>query len=129
MTSPEILEWVKTIGGLICSYPMATIFAIFIFRKPILDLMKRFASPDITKAEFGPVKFERELGELAEKGKQAVDNMSQLNLLMAESRLLELEITEGNFGAVFSKEQREKMREHIESLRKLTEIKLQSKNK
>ena len=40
---------------------------------------------------------------------------------MAESRLLELEITEGNFGAVFTKEQRQRMQNHIDKLRKLTE--------
>ena len=39
---------------------------------------------------------------------------------MAESRLLELEITEGNFGTVFSAEQRKRMNAQIEELRKLT---------
>lgn len=39
---------------------------------------------------------------------------------MAESRLLELEITEASFGPVFSEEQREKMRQQIDELRRLT---------
>jgi len=38
---------------------------------------------------------------------------------MAESRLLELEITATSFGPMFSPEQRERMRKHIESLQAL----------
>lgn len=48
--------------------------------------------------------------------------MNRFNLLMAESRLLELEITEGKFGVVFSSEPRSRMKQHIEELRKLTEL-------
>ena len=38
---------------------------------------------------------------------------------MAESRILELEITEWNFGSAFSVEQRFRMAEHIDELRML----------
>jgi len=38
---------------------------------------------------------------------------------MAESRLLELEITEKNFGSVFSTEQREKLNSHIAELKNI----------
>ncbi|MBI3913884.1 MAG: hypothetical protein HY327_06830 [Chloroflexi bacterium] len=120
MQSSEILEWVKVISGLVCSWPTLTLLALIVFRKPLSDLIKRFSGEDVRKAKIGPVELERELGELANKGKQAVDNMSQLNELMAESRLLELEITEGMFSTVFSEEQRKQMRKHIDELRKLT---------
>lgn len=121
MASTEILEWVKAIGALICSWQVVAVFTLFIFRKPLLELFKQFSGPNVIKAKVGPVEIERELGKLAETGKQAVENINQLNQLMAESRLLELEITEGNFGAVFTKEQRQRMQNHIDKLRKLTE--------
>jgi hypothetical protein len=40
---------------------------------------------------------------------------------MAESRLLELEITEGTFGPMFSDEQHARMKQQIDELRQLTE--------
>lgn len=121
MPSAEILEWVKAIGALICSWPMVVIFSLFVFRKPLFDLIKQFTGSEVKKAKIGPVEIERELGELAEKGKQAVENISQLNQLMAESRLLELEITAGMFGTVLSAEQRQRMQKHMDELRKLTQ--------
>jgi hypothetical protein len=120
MQSSEILEWVKVLTGVIFSAPVMALVALIVFRKPLSDLIKRFSGEDVRKAKIGPVELERELGELADKGKQAIDNMSRLNELMAESRLLELEITEGMFGTIFSDEQRKRMRKHIEELRKLT---------
>ena len=66
----------------------------------------------------GPV--EIELGRIAEEGATAVETLRRLNVLMAESRLLELEITEGYFGAEFTPEQRSQMKEQIEELRTLT---------
>jgi len=121
MPSSEILEWVKAVGALICSWPTVVVFSLFIFRKPIFELIKQFTGPQVKKAKVGPVEIERELGELAEKGKQAVENVNQLNQLMAESRLLELEITSGMFGSVLSAEQRQRMQNHIDELRKLTQ--------
>jgi hypothetical protein len=121
MPSSEILEWVKAIGALICSWPTVVVFALFVFRKPLFELIKQFTGPEVKKAKVGPVEIERELGELAEKGKQAVENVNRLSQLMAESRLLELEITAGMFGTVFSAEQRQRMQKHIDELRKLTQ--------
>ena len=82
-------------------------------------LVDRLIKAESGKAKVGPV--EIELGKLAQEGKQAVHSLNRINYLMAESRLLELEITEGNFGPVFSSKQRERMKDHIEELKKLTE--------
>ena len=54
------------------------------------------------------------------RSKDAVNNLGRLTVLMAESRLLELEITAGTFGAVFSEKQRTIMNQQIEELRRLT---------
>ena len=40
---------------------------------------------------------------------------------MAKSRLLELEITDGKFDPIFTPQQQEKMKKHIEELKQLTE--------
>lgn len=66
------------------------------------------------------IEIERELNRLAEQGQQAVSNLNRLNELMAESRLLELEITQQTFSRVFTDEQRERMAMHIEEFRRLT---------
>lgn len=120
MPSTEIMEWVKTIGSLVCSWPAMILLALVIFRKPLRKLIDQLTGTDVKRAKIGPVEIERELGNLAKEGKQAVETMNRLNILMAESRLLELEITDGMFGSVFSPAQRQQMKEQINELRKLT---------
>lgn len=112
------LEWTKAIGALLISWPVTFLIIALIFHRPLVKLFERFTSSDEGKAEIGPVKIE--LGKLARQGQDAVNSLNRLNLLMAESRLLELEITEATFGRVFSEEQRERMKHHITELRQLT---------
>jgi chromosome condensin MukBEF MukE localization factor len=63
---------------------------------------------------------EAELARVAEQGQQAVTELNRITELMAESRLLELEITNSMFGALLDDRQLEKMRGHIEEFRRLT---------
>jgi hypothetical protein len=112
------MEWVKIVGPLVLSWPVVGLVIALLFRRPILAVLERFTASDQGRAEIGPVKIE--LGKLAREGKVAVDRLNRLNLLMAESRLLELEITEANFGPIFSEEQRARMKQHIDELRGLT---------
>jgi hypothetical protein len=60
------------------------------------------------------------VAKIAQDGKQAVDRLHNLIELMAESRLLELEITECLFGSVFSADQRARLAAHIDTLRQMT---------
>ena len=120
MPSNEVFEWVKAIGPLICSWPIVILLALVIFRKPLHKLIDQFTGADVKRAKVGFVEIEREFGNLAKEGKQAVETMNRLNILMAESRLLELEITDGMFGSIFSPSQRQRMQEQIDQLRKLT---------
>ena len=69
-------------------------------------------------AKVGP--FEVELGNLAESREKGMSGFSQLNQAMAVTRLLELENTEGRFGAFFTDEQRTRMQKQMELLKKLT---------
>ena len=109
----------KEVIQLVISWPMAVIVGILVLRSPIRILIERLIRSESGKAKIGPV--EIELGKLAEEGQQAVHNLNRLNLLMAESRLLELEIVESRFGPFFSPEQRKRMQNHIKELNKLIE--------
>lgn len=116
--SSEILEWIKAIGSLVLSWPVVILVIALIFRQRLLSVFDRFIGSDEgSKFEVASVKIE--LGRLAREGKDAVNNLGRLTVLMAESRLLELEITAGTFGGVFSNEQRKRMNQHIEELQRL----------
>lgn len=122
---PEVqstaLEWVKTIGSLIFSLPMLGFLTILFFRKTLLMIFEQFTKGDLKRVKFSEFEFERgELNKLAEKGQEAVSNLNRTNELMAESRLLELEITESMFGAIFTAEQRGRLKEQIEELKQIT---------
>lgn len=113
-----MLEWLKILGPIILSWPVVGLVIVLVFRKPLLGLLERFSNSSGSKAEIGPLKIE--LGKLAEEGKDAVGRLNRTTELMAESRLLELEITAGMFGSIFSDEQRATLKKQIEELRLLT---------
>ena len=109
----------KEVLEILISWPTATILVVVILRGPLTRLIERLARSDSVEAQLGPVSIK--LDQIAEKGHRAVTSLERLNVLMAESRLLELEITESNFGTVFSADQRERMNAQIEELRQLTD--------
>ncbi|MDR6609069.1 hypothetical protein [Pseudomonas synxantha] len=113
-----MLEWLKILGPIILSWPVVGLVIVLVFRKPLLGLLERFSNSSGSKAEIGPLKIE--LGKLAEEGKDAVGRLNRTTELMAESRLLELEITSGMFGSIFSDEQQATLKKQIEELRLLT---------
>lgn len=113
------MQELKELLQIIISWPMVAIVAVLVLKKPIKKMIERLIQSESGKAKVGPL--EVELGRLADEGHQAVNNLKRINYLMAESRLLELEITEGQFGSVFSMEQRERMKSQIEELKRLIE--------
>ena len=113
-----MLEWFKVLGPIILSWPVVGLMITLIFRKPLLGLFERFSNSSGSKAEIGLLKIE--LGKLAEEGEDAVGRLNRIIELMAESNLLELEITSQKFGAYFTNEQQERMKKQIEELRSLT---------
>jgi hypothetical protein len=110
----EIQEMIK----ILASWPTAVIVAVLVLRNSIKLLVERLIKAETGRAKIGPV--EIELGTLAVEGKQAVQSLNRINYLMAESRLLELEITQSKFSPAFSSEQRERMKNQIDELKKLT---------
>ena len=116
--SDAILEWVKVVGHLLLSWPLIGLVIVLVFRSKLNRLFERFLGAHESKAEFGPIKLQ--LGKLARDGQEAIDAMNRLSVLMAETRLLDLEITEGNFGQRFTKEQQSRMKKQIDELRAIT---------
>ena len=113
------MEWVKLVGELLLSWPVVALVFLAMFHRPILKVLDRFGSGSDSEAEIGPVKIR--LGKIADEGESAVNQLNKINHVMAESRLLELEITSGAFGQMFTPEQQERMEKQINELRGLTE--------
>jgi hypothetical protein len=113
-----MLEWTKVLGPLVISWPVVAILVLLLFRRHLVALLTRFLEAPGGKAELGHLKIE--LGNLAVEGKDAVARLNRTTELMAESRLLELEITSQMFGAMFTEDQRNRMRGQMEELRLLT---------
>jgi len=95
---------------------------LLVFRHHLATLLGRFAGTAGSKAELGPLKLE--FGQIVADSKEVVGNVNKLTELMAQSRLLELEITAENFSAFFTEEQHKRMHQHIEHLRDLTGVDL-----
>ena len=108
----------KEILEILISWPTVTILVVVTLRKPLTRFIERLTQSDHVEAQLGPATIK--LGQLVEEGDRAVKNLGRLQVLMAETRLLELEITDNHFGRHFSPEQRNQMKKQIEELRRLT---------
>lgn len=113
------MEWVKLFGELVLSWPVVALVFIVVFHRPLLKVLDRFGNGSDSEAEIGPIKIR--LGKIADEGESAVNQLNRINHVMAESRLLELEITSGAFRQMFTPEQQERMEKQINELRELTE--------
>lgn len=85
------------------TWPTAFVFCICVLYKPITLLLKRIVDSNTAKAKLGFI--EVELGELTKKGKAAVDNFNDLSMILAKTRMLELEVTKENFAHAFTAKQ------------------------
>jgi hypothetical protein len=54
-----ILEWVKTLGPILVSWPILGLIAILVFRKPLLALAHRFSGEDVQRIKIWGVELER----------------------------------------------------------------------
>jgi len=100
------------------SWPAACLVAVLVLHRPIARLVDRIVrSQKGGEVDLGPVKVK--LGEVAEGGERAVRALNDLNLVMAESRELELRITDRMFGVLLQPSEREQLQHHIERLRQL----------
>jgi len=67
MDTQIILEWIKTLGSILISWPVVGITTLILFRRPLIKIFDQFANSEIRKAKFGPVEIEREITLLTEK--------------------------------------------------------------
>jgi hypothetical protein len=58
------IEWVKTLGSLLLSWPLVGFVALAVFRKPLLKIIERFTGDDLHRVKVGGVELERELKEV-----------------------------------------------------------------
>ena len=114
------MQDLKELLSILLSWPVASVISVLVLRRPINRLFDRLIRSENGEARIGPI--EVRLGKLAEHGEQAVNQLERMNCLMAESRLLELEIVENNIGHNFTEDQRKKMKQHIDELRKLIKL-------
>ncbi|WP_447042926.1 hypothetical protein [Vreelandella sp. H-I2] len=99
--------------------PAVVVISVFLLRQAILKIVDRLVSGESGKAKLGFV--EIELGKLAKDGREAVDNLNEVSMVLAKSRLLELEITRDNFSTVFTVDQERELNELISKLREAIE--------
>jgi hypothetical protein len=86
--------------SLVLSWPVAAVVIVLFLRKPIMKVVERFISGQSGKAKIGPI--EVELGQLADDGKKAIQQLNDINHIVARSRLVELEITMMTLSHAFS---------------------------
>jgi hypothetical protein len=108
------LQWAQLIGGWIFSWPAAVVIVSFGLRQQIVQWLG-----GITGLKAGPVKITRQLEAVAKAGQSALDSVSQMIVLLGESRMTELRVTLKTVGVVFDKEDQEKMFQQISDIEKL----------
>lgn len=89
------------------------------FSEIIRSLMNLLRAVNLAAIEKATMVTGTQLSEIAEKGSSAIEELKRLNLIMAESRLLELQVMRGNLGSLFSEEQQERIDKNITLLKNI----------
>ncbi|UXD88620.1 hypothetical protein [Thalassolituus hydrocarboniclasticus] len=106
---------------LVLSWPVAAVLIVLFLRKPIMKVVDRFIDGQSGRAKIGPI--EVELGQLADNGKKAIQQLNDINHIIAKSRLIELEITTETLSHAFStKHKKDLEKVTLELKEKLTEL-------
>jgi len=88
MDADLFLKYVGTIGGLLISWPVVILVAIWLLREELGEFIINLRSGKI-----GPVQF-RAFEKLVERGHSSLTTVEQLNIEIAKTRITELEITQ-----------------------------------
>ena len=90
-------------------WPAVVIVVAVLFRKQIPELLM-----SVKKAKIGWFEIERELKEIVDVNREIANNLSEMIVLLGESRKTELEITLETAASMFlSEKQQEETRKHI----------------
>ncbi len=100
MSSPEMLEWLKAIGTMACSWPAIALLVLIVFRRPLFELIGQLirwlSESKVKEFTLGPfavklqemveksmgqlqAEAERTMTILAEQEKKTIDAMEQLD--------------------------------------------------
>jgi hypothetical protein len=121
MTNAEILEWVKVLGPVVISWPIAAVVIAVLFRSQITRAVDRFLSSSEAKAEFGPLKVQ--LGTIAKESEEVLLRLHRFLELSAQHRVFTNEILLAQLSHRFTEEQQREMREQNEEIKHLVESK------
>jgi len=92
-----LLEWIKTLGPLIISWPVVGLIAILMFRKPLRSLADSFTSQDVHRVKFGGFELERVKAEVIQ-AKSQIDQLYALS--MSDDMFYQLKtLSTGSYGA------------------------------
>jgi hypothetical protein len=116
MTNAGALDYIKTIGGLLLSWPTIVLIGIFVLRRhlgPSAERLGEFLS-NLRRAKVGPLQFET-FEKFVERGESSLSTIEKINVEIAKSRIIELEVS----SILFNEEQSKQVALQIENLRKL----------
>ena len=116
-----MLEWVKVIGPLIFSWPVAIVILAFVFQDLIRKLTNRLIDSSDASAEFGPLKVQ--LGSIAKESQNVLERLNEFLEQAARHRLFANEILMTQLGHRFTAEQIQQMNEHVSEIKALLERK------
>jgi hypothetical protein len=103
-----MLEWGKVLAE--ASWPLVILVVALIFRQSI----KRWLD-STSKVSIGPVELTRDLEKLATASRQVLKDTTKLQILSAESRVIEMEVFLSY--PILTEEQTAVMKQNIEKLR------------
>jgi hypothetical protein len=123
MTHREIIDYIETIGGLLFSWPAIVLICIFVFivfrhqMGPPLNKVAGFFA-QIRSGKLGPVEFER-FDRLVTRGESSISTIEKINVEIAKSRIIELEVSlRAAFVLPFKEEERKQMAAQVENLKR-----------
>lgn len=86
------LEWIRTLGFLIISWPVVGFIAVIILRKPLTTIIRQFSEGNITRAKLGPLEIERQI-----EGIKSTLQVQQVEQQKQKSEIDSLRFLIGNF--------------------------------
>ena len=111
------IEWARLFMETLLSWPVAILVLAIAFRGPVSRLI-----PTLTKAKIGPIELERaveKVENVAARNEILSNHIAELQVLSAQTRIDEIEIWLGSFGAMLSEDRNANMREAIEKMKRV----------
>jgi hypothetical protein len=110
LRGPKLIsDLVSAVGSLLIA--IAILVVVLTFRGPLVDWLKT-----ASRVSVGPFELERKIGEIADQSRQVLKDTSKLQLLIAESRAIEIEVFLSY--PLLSDTQRRQMQDNLDLLKR-----------